>query len=426
MPQKFIDQTTIQPDGRPGDDAFTAFATCNDNFEDAEHRLSTLEGGSSNIGQDVADLKTGLQQEQAIRLQADDALGLRIDAEQAARQALAESLGARFIGKNRFINGSLRWWQRGTSFTSPGYTVDRWYFNAGGVASPSLSRNPITPGAFPDVECLYFAKISYGNITDAANHYVVFEHRIENVTTLAGRTATISFKVFNSGAAGRQIAVEVGQSFGSGGSPQVSGIGATKYSLPVGINTINHTVQIPSISGKNVGGNNLLIVTLWATGGSNFNARNASLGAQTGDVHFTQLQIEEGSKATAFEYRPDGFELQLCQRYYEKSYSMPALPGSVASTAGSSGSSIRTGFLLTAPLTQFIVEKRDTPAVTLYAPQSGASGQYSEYNAGSSFVANRACAPTNASTRNFEIVINDGSGVIGNTARFHWTADAEL
>ncbi|MFB8832109.1 hypothetical protein ACE0DR_28665 [Azotobacter sp. CWF10] len=36
MPQKLIDQTTIQPDGRPGDDAFTAFATCNDNFADAE------------------------------------------------------------------------------------------------------------------------------------------------------------------------------------------------------------------------------------------------------------------------------------------------------------------------------------------------------------------------------------------------------
>ena len=329
------------------------------------------------------------------------------------------------IGRNRLINGSMRWWQRGTSFTSPGYSADRWYFNAGGVSSPSLSRNPITPGSF-DTECIYFAKIAYGAITDAANHYVVMEQRMENVTTLAGRTVTVSFKVFNSGSAGRQIAVELAQRFGAGGSAQVSGIGAAKYSLAPGLNTITHTAQIPSISGKTVGGNSCLVLTLWATGGSNFNARNASLGSQSGDVHFTQVQLEEGASASTFDYRHDGLELQLCQRFYEKSYNASGFPGSVTTTAGSSGSSIHTEFLLTAPLTQFLVEKRDAPAVALYAPQNGGAGQYSEYDAGSSFVANRACVATNASNRNFEMVINSGSGVVGNTARFHWTADAEL
>lgn len=371
MPQKLIDQTTIQPDGRPGDDAFTAFATCNDNFEDAEQRLSALEGGSSNIGQDVADLKTGLQQEQEIRLQGDDALGLRIDAEQAARQALAQSLGARFIGKNRLINGSMRWWRRGTNFTSAGYSVERWYFNAGGVNTPSLSRSPLSPVNF-DSECIYFARIAYGAITDAVNHYVVLEQRIENVTTLAGRKVTVSFKVFNSGAAGRQIAVELGQGFGAGGSPQVSGIGAAKYSLAAGINTITHTAQLPSISGKTVGANSSVVLTLWASGGSNFNARNASLGAQSGDVHFTQVQLEAGSSASAFDYRSDAHELLLCQRYFRSSFAISETPKNNSDTslhrpaAAYNGQRMRTYVKFDAPM-------RAAPSILFYSASEGGS-----------------------------------------------------
>lgn len=421
MPQKLIDQTTIQPDGRPGDDAFTAFATCNENFEDTEQRLSSLEGGSSNIGQDVADLKTGLQQETLLRTDADTALSQAVAAEVTARQNADTALGARFIGKNRLINGSMRWWQRGTNFTAPGYSVDRWYFNAGGVATPSLSRNTVTPGAF-DTECIYLAKIAYGAVTDAANHYVVLEQRMENVTTLAGRTVTVSLKVFNSGAAGRQIAIEFGQSFGAGGSAQVSGIGAAKYSLVAGINTITHTVQIPSISGKTVGANSSLILTLWATGGSNFNARNASLGAQAGDVHFTQVQVEEGASQSAFEYRPDGLEFDMCQRYYEKTYD-------VATTAGAPTNTGRRAFSVQAAAGNFLfvgqafaVSKRAPPTVTIYpAPGPGPSGAGNvAQNDGSM----RPAQVQYIGVSGFEMSWSNSAGLFGGW--FHWVADAEI
>lgn len=73
MPQKFIDQTTIQPDGKPGDDAFTAFEICNDNFQDAEARLVALEAGGGETG-------GRLDNEIAARTAADTALGACIDA----------------------------------------------------------------------------------------------------------------------------------------------------------------------------------------------------------------------------------------------------------------------------------------------------------------------------------------------------------
>lgn len=418
MPQKLIDQTTIQPDGRPGDDAFTAFATCNDNFADAEGRLSALEGGSSNIGQDVADLKTGLQQETLLRTDADTALSQAVSAEVTARQNADAALGARFIGKNRLINGSMRWWQRGTNFTAPGYSVDRWYFNAGGVATPSLSRNTVMPGAF-DTECIYLAKIAYGAVTDAANHYVVLEQRMENVTTLAGRTVTVSFKVFNSGAAGRQIAIEFGQSFGAGGSAQVSGIGAAKYSLAAGINTVTHTVQIPSINGKTVGANNSLILTLWATGGSNFNARNSSLGAQSGDLHFTQVQLEEGSSASAFDYRPDGVELALCRRFYRKSYMQSDAPGTYTNagrfTAGNGAN--------TNQINRFCVQlgepMRAPPSLVIYGAPSGTPGVVSQADG-----SNITAVVEAIGDASFNVGWNNTNGQWGGW--FQWTADAEI
>ncbi|MBA0225985.1 hypothetical protein D7U89_10880 [Stenotrophomonas maltophilia] len=417
MPQKLIDQTTIQPDGSPGDDAFTAFATCNDNFEDAEQRLSALEGGSSNIGQDVADLRTGLQQETLLRTDADTALSQAVAAEVTARQNADAALGARFIGKNRLINGSMRWWQRGTNFTAPGYSVDRWYFNAGGVATPSLSRNTVMPGAF-DTECIYLAKIAYGAVTDAANHYVVLEQRMENVTTLAGRTVTVSLKVFNSGAAGRQIAIELGQSFGAGGSAQVSGIGAAKYSLAAGINTVTHTVNIPSISGKTVGANSSLILTLWATGGSNFNARNASLGAQTGDLHFTQVQLEEGASASAFEYRLDALELMLCQRFYEKSYDLGVLPGSVSVNGRLNRFYDKQGGGSTADV-RFTVRKRATPAIAIYNDQTGQINSISAANGASGTVSSVINIGETGCQVNYAPASSWG-------AAFHYTADAEI
>lgn len=349
--------------------------------------------------------------------------------ELAAGDTLSGCYVEGLIGRNRLINGSMRWWQRGTNFTTPGYSADRWYFNAGGVNTPSLSRNPVTPGSF-DTECIYFAKVSYGSITDAANHYVVLEQRIENVTTLAGRIVAVSFKVFNSGSAGRQIAVELGQSFGAGGSAQVSGIGAAKYSLAAGINTITHTAQIPSINGKTVGANSSLVLTLWATGGSNFNARNASLGAQAGDVHFTQVQIEEGSSASAFEYRPDGLELALCQRFYCKSFPVGTTPGvGLTAYCAQNATAWHSGWARTSQV-PFPVEMRSAPALLLYTTEeASAQGNGAALFNGSVWNSTAQWKFDVSSTKGFSIEGGFGSGLAVNGSyltRFNWTADAEI
>lgn len=388
MPQKLIDQTTIQPDGRPGDDAFTAFAICNDNFEDTEARLVLLESGGGEIGE-------RLDNEITARTAADAALGARIDAEHSlitqetddriaavqveatARANADAALGRRILGKNGFINGDFEHWQRGASFASAGYTADRWFFNASGVASPNLLRNPIAPGQFPNIKAPAFARVSYGAISDAAAHYVVYEQLVEGADTYAGQQVTVSFKVFNSGAAGRQIALEVRQNFGAGGSATVSGIGSKKYSLAAGINTIMHTVDIPSVSGKTLGVKNSLGFAFWASAGSNWSAHSDNLGPQSGDLHFTEVQIEPGAIATEFERVPKALSLMQCQRYC---YPYEVMSGGGFTTAIGLGNSQILAFL------ELPVTMRAMPSATsvLGAPTltgagssgaGGASGQ---------------------------------------------------
>lgn len=350
--------------------------------------------------------------------------------ELAAGDTLPGSTIEGLIGRNRIINGDFRFAQRGESWAdatnSVRFFADRWIAGSVGslvsggiVATPAGggSAGPLLAGS------RYFAQVNVTSVAGAANS-AYFQQRIEDVRTFAGKTVTISF-VAKASVADFKIGIEFSQNFGSGGSPTVNGISAP---LTLSADWARHslTISVPSILGKTLGANNFIQFTIWLDAGASSADRASNCGQKSGLAQFAELQIEEGGGATPFERRSDALELTLCQRYYEKSYNDTIVPGTATSTAGSGGASLRTAFLLTAPVQQFLVQKRATPALTSYAPQNGAAGQYSEYDAGSSFIANRACAVLNASVRNFEMVVTSGSGVVGNTARFHWTADAEL
>jgi hypothetical protein len=91
-------------------------------------------------------------------------------------------------------------------------------------------------------------------------------------------------------------------------------------------------------------------------------------------LYITNIQLEKGSTATSFDYRPIGTELALCQRYFERSYNIGTatgaalVPGIVGfNTPLATASDIPAKIL-------FKVTKRDNPTVTIYNAVSGASG----------------------------------------------------
>lgn len=209
-------------------------------------------------------------------------------------------------GKNKIINGDLNVWQRGTSFTTNGWTADRFYFAADGTGSTNtVSRQAFTPGAAPiaGYEGNYFLRMARSAAGSGNTYNTLYVQNIENVTTLAGQTATISF--FGKADSARTVTLYYSQNFGSGGSGTVSATIGTA-NLTTSWQRFSITVAIPSISGKTIGTSSFLQITM----------NTPTAVASTIDVW--GFQLEQGSTATAFQTATGTIqgELAACQRYY--------------------------------------------------------------------------------------------------------------
>ena len=128
-------------------------------------------------------------------------------------------------------------------------------------------------------------------------------------------------------------------------------------------------------------GSSRTVVTGWQTPSS----PGSSLGVIAGTVnlvettgatwYITGVQLEVGTQATPFDWRPFGTELQLCQRYYEKTFNLETAPANGAnSTSFAAGLQNRYRVDWSATFTSgtvntpqmFIVPKRATPTITQY------------------------------------------------------------
>jgi len=213
--------------------------------------------------------------------------------------ATQNALGVR----NLIINGNFDIWQRGTSISLSGsaYTADRFKV---GAASGSFARQSFTLGQteVPN-EPSYYGRWT---INSNSQNYEVHQ-RIEDVRTLAGQTATLSFYARRPSGS-TTINARIVQYFGTGGSPSatvVTSLGTV--ALTTDWQKFTFTVNVPSISGKTLGTDNNH--SLWV--GVQITDTN------TGTIDFSQIQFEKGDIATPFEHRPYDMELARCQRYYQ-------------------------------------------------------------------------------------------------------------
>lgn len=262
--------------------------------------------------------------------------------------------------RNKLINGNFDFWQRGTSQTSSGYgSADRWNNDHSG-SSKTASQQAFTLGQTEvPGNPKYYLRHVVTSVSGSGN-YCLTQQKIEGVSTLAGKTATLSF--WAKADSNKNIATEFSQNFATGGSPSstVNGIGVTTHSLTTSWQKFTTTVSIPSISGKTLGtnGNDYLHLVIWFDSGSTYNSRNNSLGQQSGTFDIAQVQLEEGSSATPFEHRPAGMELSLCQRYFQ------VLGNSTNSAAPIIGTAFTIGTNEVMSTFSFITEMRSAPSIT--------------------------------------------------------------
>ena len=142
--------------------------------------------------------------------------------------------------------------------------------------------------------------------------------------------------------------------------------------------------------------------TAGAWAGTQYNSVTGAVsvvGTNGATFYITGVQLEKGSTATSFDYRPYGTELALCQRYYEKSFEIGTAPaqnitytGSVGACPGGAGAS-SVGLFIT---WKYAVTKRATPSMTSFSPSAASSNWYAPAGPDSSVTAGF----TNTSTSN--------------------------
>jgi hypothetical protein len=286
-------------------------------------------------------------------------------------------------GKNHIINGDFGIWQRGTSISltnnTTAYTCDRFYiYTSFSAGSSTVSRQTFTPGAAPvsGYEGKYFARFTAGSTAT----YFEFGQRMEDVQTLAGQTATVSF--WAKASATTSVSGTLVQNFGSGGSSPVS-IGAGSYSFTTSWQRFTTTVNVTSISGKTLGSSSFLSFIF---------AGNSLTGSQT--IDFWGVQIEAGSTATAFQTATGTIqgELAACQRYYWRN--SPGIAYGYFSTGNPSNSTT-----LVRAVIQHPVLMRTTPTSVDYSSNLGVQD-------GSTIYSVSAISLNTDGTNNFTSVIN--------------------
>jgi hypothetical protein len=237
--------------------------------------------------------------------------------------------------KNRLINGAMVIDQRNAgasvSASAGGYTLDRWLIEISQVNKFTYQQNAgsVTPPAgFSN----YLGITSSSSYSISAGDYFLLEQRIEGFNTAdldfgksTAKTITLSFWVRSS-------------LTGTFGGVLQNSAGNRSYPFTYTISSANTWTQISitvagDTSGTWIGATNGVGLVVyfglgvgstysgaagsWA-GATYFSATGATsvVGTNGATFYITGVQLEKGSTATSFDYRPYGTELQLCQRYY--------------------------------------------------------------------------------------------------------------
>jgi len=244
---------------------------------------------------------------------------------------------AQYYGfKNRIINGAMVIDQRnaGASVTPTNgqYLVDRWFAGLTQASKYSVQQNAgsVTP---PAGFTKYLGVTSLSAYSIAAGDIFFIDQRIEglNVADLAWGTAsaatvTLSFWVRSSltGTFGGSV----GNADGSRSYPftyTISAANTFEYKTVTiagdtsGTWLTTNGIGINVYFGLGVGSTYSGTAGTWA--GANYSSATGAtsvVGTNGATFYITGVQLEKGSTATSFDYRPYGTELALCQRYYQQ------------------------------------------------------------------------------------------------------------
>ena len=296
--------------------------------------------------------------------------------------------------KNRIINGGMDLAQRGTSFTSTSsannddtYVLDRFYILSDGNDIIDVTQTTTVPTG---------AKYSIGLDVETVNKKFGIAQIIENANCFdaIGGNVTVSFQakvsattnldnikcaiVAWSGTADT-VTSDIISAWGVEGTNPTLIANATYENTPANLGvttsfaTYSVTANVDTASTSNI------ILFIWS------DVTTTSLGEF---LYITNVQLEKGSTATSFDYRPYGTELALCQRYYYKIF--PQATASPFGLAWISTTSVALGN------TPFPITMRTAPTAL---EQVGTANNYAVATGGSATVCTSVPSFSTANTQ---------------------------
>jgi len=347
--------------------------------------------------------------------------------------------------RNRIINGDMRIAQRGTSATigTAGYfAMDRWrtYSSTGTI---TVSQRLLTASDTPwqmGFSNSYLISVVSGATGSPDSSPVTQNIEGYNVADLKwgtpfGQPVTVSFWIRTNFPLGSILsyAIKTGAAYSYLVPLTTVGSGVWQY----------HTATIPpppnGSSWDSVNGIGIAVNMFYYNGSGTYsNVANSWLASNyvtvngaynwvqnSGNyIEFTGVQLEKGTVATPFEFRPFATELALCQRYYEQSYEIGTAPGTNTNTgavivSGSSDSVNRIYYTL-----RYAVPKRTNIASTFYT-NTGTSSLWSWARNGASGTVLPSAYNSSTST-SYTFYIDIGATFTTGLMYGHWVANAEL
>jgi hypothetical protein len=253
---------------------------------------------------------------------------------QTAADSISNSQGSPFGFKNRIINGAMVIDQRnaGASVTPTAnqYLVDRWQAATNVTAKFSAQQSTTAPVGFINSQLA----TSLSAYSIGAAELCALRQSIEGLNvadlgwgTANAQTVTVSFWVRSS-------------LTGTFGGSIMNGAADRSYPFTYTISTADtfeyKTVTIAGdTSGTWLKTNGIGLSILFGLGvGTSFSGTAGAwagvgyygatgatsvVGTNGATFYVTGVQLEKGTQATAFDYRPYGAEFALCQRYFEVS-----------------------------------------------------------------------------------------------------------
>ena len=282
--------------------------------------------------------------------------------------------------RNRIINGDMRIDQRNAGasvVTSAAYTLDRYYVGEDTDGTISVQQVSDAPEGFNN--SIKFT-VGTADASLAASQYAYFRQGVEgynfadcNFGTANAKTVTVSFWVKSNvtGLFSGNLA-STGHDRCYAFSYTINSANTWEYKTATITGDTTGTWNKTNSSGVWLhfclasGSTYLQSAGSWAAGTYLGVTGTTNLMATSGNTfQVTGIQLERGSTASSFEYRPYGTELALCQRYY---YRITAAGASRNFGVGFVNSSTIADFTLPFPVTM-----RDEPSAL---EQTGTASNY--------------------------------------------------